>query len=566
MRKTRKPALALALTLALSVFLSACGPKQSAPPEAPKTDSTTAPAQTTPVAKKPAVGGEINLRLDKDADNFNPILSSTSYGSEIYQHVYDSLFEFNEKWEPTPRVAEKWSWSADSMTFTVKIREGIKFTDGGDLTAEDVVFTLMSIKDPGYTGPRASSMTDIESVTAPDKYTVEFKLKKPFAPIFTNINYGILQKKLFEGTSVADMANHKVTMNPVGSGPYILKEYVRGQYAILERNPNWFRSAELGGAPFIQTIRYKVIPDDQTGLAAFENGEIDWAQPTPEEVSRIEKEYAGKVVPVDYERNGWGYMSFNTTRAPLDDKRVRQALVYGLDRQSIIDGVMDGRAVIPSGPIPPVSWAFDSSLKPTAYDKDKAKKLLEEAGYKMGANGMFEKNGQPLKLTFYGSSGSTLIEGLATMARKNWKDIGVELDVQLMDFNAMTDNYLKPGNFDVSFAGFSLGLDPDSLYGIFHGSLATPNAKGEVSSFNKMRYVNPELDKLLEAGRAEGDPAKRKTIYSKAQQIIVDDAPVLLVYANLYNQFHSPKLKGVINFPGSGATTSKLFRWYINEQ
>ncbi|MFZ5823391.1 MAG: ABC transporter substrate-binding protein [Bacillota bacterium] len=561
MRIGRKATLLLSLLVAASLTLAACGPKQGAGNGADKPQDKPATSE-----KKPAVGGQVNLALDKEPDSFNPILYSTTFGAEIIQHVYDGLFTFNDNWEPQPHIAESWKVSDDKLTFTIKLKEGVKFSDGAELTAEDVVFTLGTLKDKDYSGPRASSMRDVEAIEATGKYEVTLKLKKPFAPIFTNINYGIMQKKLFESTSIKDMDKNPVSMNPIGTGPYILKEYVRGQYVILERNPNWFASKQYGGAPFIQTIRYKIIPDSQTQLAAMQNGEIDWLNPEPSDVAMLEKDYANKMTAYHWDRNGFGYIQMNNSKAPLDNKLVRQALTYGLNRQSIIDGVMEGRATIPPGPIPPVSWAYDESAKAYPYDPAKAKQLLEQAGYTMGANGIYEKDGKPLKLTFYGSSGSTLIEGIASIARNNWKQIGVDLDVQLMDFNAMSDNFVKPGKFDLSFGGMSLGLDPDSQYNLFHSSTGTPDAKGNVSGFNRSRYSNKQVDEILEAARSEFDPAKRKQLYAEFQKIIVDEAPVIMAYANKYTDFVSNRIKGVRNFPGTGADTAYVYQWYINEQ
>jgi peptide/nickel transport system substrate-binding protein len=421
--------------------------------------------------------------------------------------------------------------------------------------------------DKDYTGARKSSVAGVKSITAPDKNTVVIVLDKPNAALFTNINYGIMSKKYYEGVAVKDMDKAKQNDKPLGAGPYIFKEFVRGQYVLLERNPNWFLSKENNGAPFIQTVRYKIIPDDQTALAALENGELDLDTPIVTEVTRLQKEATAKLTEVAYERNGWGYITINTTRPGLDNKLVRQALTYGLDRASIIASALDGRAVIPAGPIPNVSWAYDSSVKAFPYDVNKAKQLMEQAGYKLNAQGIYEKNGQAMNLTFYASSGSPQIEAIATITKKNWKDMGVNVDVQLMDFNAMMDNYVKPGKFDVTFSGMSLGLDPDSMFGLFHSSIGKPDAKGLVQGFNRMRFANDSIDKLLEQGRQTFDPAKRKQIYGDFQKQLVDEAPIILIYANKYSDFQSKKLKGVVNYPGSGAMSLAYFyNWYINEQ
>lgn len=534
--------------------LSACGPHKSAPSSV--SGSNTNPTNTATI-KRPAVGGELNLILEEDPDNFNPIYSSSAYGGQIYSLVFATLFEFDATFTPTPMVAESWKATDDGLHYTIKIRQGIKFHDGGDLTADDVAFTLNTLMDPDYTGPRSASVVSVDKIYAPDLYTLQIDLKEPFAPIFTNINFGILQKKNFEGTPVKGFERHPITTtHPIGAGPYKFVEYKRGQYVLLERNESWFMSAQRDGAPFITTLRFMIIPDPATAQAALENGEIDFLTPNAKEVARLRSDFAAKLQAIDYERNGWGYLLLNTQSEHLQDKLVRQALTYALDRPAIITGVLDNLGVIPAGPISSVSWAFDPALKPLPFDPAKAKALLEEAGYSMGPNGILEKEGKPFKLRYYSSASSTTSEGVAAIARKNWKDIGIDVEVQFMDYTAMNEQFLKPGRFDVSFAGIALGIDPDQ-YNQFHSSA--------VSGFNRGRYSNPRVDQLLEEGRREPNLEKRKAIYAEYQQILVDDAPVILLYANKYTDFVSTKVKGgIVTFPGVGAT--QPYRWYINEQ
>lgn len=548
---------AMAVVLAGVAVLSACaGPERADPAPRSAAPGKAAPA---PVA---AVGGELVLRLARDPDTFNPILTFTAYGSAVANQVFATLFEFNEKWEPTPYVAESWTPSADGLAWTIKIRDGIKFHDGTDLTAEDVAFTISSIMDKGYKGPRKASVTPIKRVTAPDKLTLVVELHHPFAPLLQHINYGILPRRLFQGTAVADMGKHEASANrPVGAGPYRFVEYRRGQHVLLERNAAWFMSKERGGAPYIQTLRYRVIADDQAALADLEAGRLDMDTPDPKEVDRLSK--LPKLQAFQYERNGWGYVIINTSRPPLENPQVRQALTLGLDRPTIIKGALGGRAVIPPGPIPPVSWAYDPTMKPAGYDPSMAKQLLEKAGYKLGKTGLYELAGRPIRLVMHVSAGAPLIENIAAIAKRNWKEIGIDLDVQVMDFNALAENVLRPGKFDLSIAGYGLGFDPDP-YELFHSSQGAANTRNPVVGANLMRYRNPRVDELLEAGRREADPARRKALYAEFQRLVADDAPVILLYTNTYTDFVSDKVKGgIVNMPGTGATG--ISRWWIQQ-
>ena len=401
MRISRRAASLLSLLVVAGLALSACGPKQD--PTPPGNNGGAQNEQPAPSTGQPAVGGNLNLVLEKEPDSFNSILYTTAYGAEIVTQLYATLFEFNEKYEPTPYVAESWEMSEDQLTLSIKIREGIKFTDGTDLDAEDVAFTLEAIMHPDYTGARASSLRDVESIEVVDKHNLKIHLKKPSAPLLTNINYGILSKEAFEGYSIAEMEKAPASMDaPVGAGPYKLKEYVRGQYVVMERNPDWFMSEQYGGAPFIETLTFKIIPDSQTALAALQNGEIDRLTPEASDVAMLETQFADKLTAYNWDRNGFGYMTLNNSKAPLDDKRVRQALTLGLDREAIITGVLEDRATIPPGPIPPISWAYDDSIEVLERDVEKAKQLLEEAGFVMNeSTGIYERDGEPLKLTFF---------------------------------------------------------------------------------------------------------------------------------------------------------------------
>lgn len=559
MQRTRKFLATMALVVAGSLILTACGPKDSKPTGT--NNGTDKPAETAKVMK-PAVGGELLDVMQQDPDNFNPAFSSSAYGSQIYSLVYSTLFEYDDKWTPKGHLAESWSFSADNKIMTIKLRQGVKFHDGSELTADDVVFTFKTLMDKDYTGPRSTNVKNIADIkVGADKYQVIVEMKQPSAAIYSNLSTGILSKKAFEGVAVKDIPNHKVTMNPMGSGPYKFVEYVRGQYVTLERNDNWFmkdvQNQQGVATPLIKTYRAKIIPETATQQAALENGEVDVHTPDASNMARLEKDFKDKFNFFNYERNGWGYMTLNVTRPHLDNKLVRQAMDMALDKAAVISSLMDGRAVIPNGPIPPVSWAFDASIKARPFDVAGAKKLIEQAGYKLNAQGIAEKDGKPLKLTFYGTSGSPLIEGIALIAQKNWKQIGIDLEVQLMDFNAMTENFMKPGKFDVSFSGFSLSLDPDSGTALFHST--------QVNAFNRGRFNNKKVDELLESGSKELDQNKRKAIYSEYQKIIVDEVPVIFVYSNLYTDVVAKKVKGgVRNFPGSGPTD--IFKWWIEEK
>lgn len=511
-----------------------------------------ASAATAPSAKKPAVGGQLNLVMMQDPDSLNPVISSTANGSQVYSLIYSSLFEYSDSWEPQPNLAQSWETSADRLTFTIKLREGVKFHNGTELTAEDVVYTYQVLMDPTYTGPRKANVASFKAISAPDRYTVRIDLKEPQASIFSSLSTPILSKQQFAGVAVKDLATAPGSRKPVGSGPYMFYEYKPGNYVSLLRNANYFRSKELGGAPFISKIVIRIIPDYADIYEAFVAGEIDELALESREVT---DQIRAKNFPVEYDRNGWGYFTLNTEGLHLSNKLVRQALTHAMDRRLIVRREYGPEAKVPAGPIPSVSWAYDQNLKPLEHDSVKAIDLLEEAGYKLNARGYYEKDGEQLTVRL-GITNSRILWNIAYWVTAQYAMVGIQVEIEAKDFAELQAD-MAAGDFDMVYTGFSLGLDPDSLYALFHSS--------QTDGFNRSRYSNPAVDELLEAGRREADMAKRKEIYAEVQQQLIEDAPVILLVSQHYSDWVSKKVKGgVRNFPGSGAADYHL--WWINEK
>ncbi|MGE5672605.1 MAG: ABC transporter substrate-binding protein [Mycobacterium leprae] len=514
------------------------------------TSGTVAAGTATTPAKKPAVGGELRPRLYNDPDSLLSIWSGTGNGSYVNSLIYASLVRFNEKGEPTPYIAQSWQTSTDGTTWTFKLRSGVRFHDGNELTAEDVLFTLNTILAPEYDGPYALPDA-IKSITAPDKYTVQITLKTPYAALLYDVNLGILEKRLFANTKIADMPAGAAASKPVGAGPYRFISYTPGKEVVLERNPNWCMSASYNGAPFIQTIRFKIITNDTDAYKALTKGDTDVDTFNPDWFYDKDKQ---NLQQVPYDRNGWAAISFNMANPQLSDKRVRLALTYGLDRQALIDWGLSGQGTVPAGPIPSFSWAGDPTMQPLPYDPAKARRLLEEAGYRINANYIYEKDGKPLQFNLY-INDSDLAKFVGAIAKISWTLIGVNVTVKYTDFNTLMNTYARPGKFDMLFSGMNLSLDPDQK-DLFHSASA--------NLLNYGRYKNADVDKLLEQGLRETDPAKRKAIYIQYQHKLMDDPPVIFTYAQRYSDLINKKVKGYTTIPGVGAANLEL--WWINEQ
>jgi peptide/nickel transport system substrate-binding protein len=549
-----------------SLLVSACTTKKP-------TGGDPKPAPQTGEAK-PAVGGEVVFDAPDDPDTLAVYWLTSSYAAEITDRIYgDGLMGIGWDYKPEPRLAEAQpTISPDGLTYTFKVRKGVKFHDNQPMTAKDIEFSYGVVLSDDYQGPDKSGYNMIASVKATDDSTVEFKLKYPFAPfLFGGASLQVIPQHIFGSIPVKDMASADQWKNkPVGIGPYKFVEWKSGQYVLLERNPDWYESGKPGQkgtmGPWVERVRMRVIPEENTAMASLEAGELSFRQMVePANVTRLTTEYKDKLVAYDWDRMGYGYQTFNNDAFPTNIKEVRQALSYGLDRETILKGVMENRAVIPPGPIPKIHWAYDANAKGYNYDPKKAEELIQKAGFKKNAQGIYEKDGKPLHIKYVGTKGNSVVEGIALQSKKDWAAIGVETELVMVDFNTLLDKHLKPGDFGVTFSGTGFSIDPhysfDSTYSSANIRL---DSKGVNTGSNRARYKNPEADKMIEQGMKETDMAKRLAIYHKLQQMIIDDAPANWIYVNVWTDVAKKEIQGVANWNGYGINTRYTYQWYLN--
>ncbi|HWI64413.1 MAG TPA: ABC transporter substrate-binding protein [Symbiobacteriaceae bacterium] len=554
----------LSVLVASSLIVSACTTK--------KPTGETGKEPTTG-AGKPAAGGEVVFASVDDPDTLALYWLSSAYAAEITNRVFgDGLMRIGYDYKPEPALAERQpDISADGKTYTFKIRQGVKFHDGKPLTAHDFEFSYNFILSDDYQGPDKSTYSMIQSTKAKDDYTLEITLKEAFAPfLFGGASLQPMPKHIFGSIPPKELETADAWKNPIGAGPYKFKEWKSGQYVLIERNPDYWemnKPGQAGGTygPWVQTIRMRIIPEENTAMAALEAGELSFRDSVePAHVDRLKNEKKDLLASYDWNRMGYGYQTFNVDAFPTNIKEVRQALSYGLNREAIIKGVMDNKASIPPGFIPPIHWAFDKTIKGYPYDAKKAEDLIKAAGFTKNAKGIYEKDGKPLKIKYVGTKDSTIVEGIALQAKKDWGAIGVDVELVMVDFNTLLDKHMKPGDFNVFFSGLGFSNDPHySFHQNYHSSNIRLDAKGVNNGSNRARYKNPKVDELIDKGARTTDLNERLKIYQEAQKLIIDDAPANWIYVNVWTDFAKKDLKGVVNWDGYGInTTQYMNQWY----
>ncbi len=536
----KKFGVVVSLLLAMVLLLSGCGPQ----------------AETGPEKREgPTLGGSITYGMTGDPVIFNPILSTGGFAGPIISRTFNGLVKANENLEMVGDLAESWTFSEDGLVWTFKLKKDVRFHDGQPFTSADVKYTYDAIKHPDYQGIRATDFESVEKVEAPDEHTVVLYLNEPFAPLLSKLSIGILPKHIFESTSIKHMKQNPANMEPIGTGPYKYKEWQKGQYIILEASEDYF-----GEGPYIEQVVFKTYQDEQVMLAALEKGDIDYMASVPaDDIERITEQCSDRLDIREVTYNGYRYIGLKQTHPILKDIKVRKALMYGLNRQQIVDDLMTGYGTVMNANLPPVSWAYAAGeLEEYAYDVEKAKTLLEEAGWQEGPDGIREKDGKRLTFQVVARSGEKEEEAVLLLVQEDWRKIGVEIVPEFIEYSVLLDQYLDVAKFEAYLLGWDLGLDPD-CYLFFHSRCAV-SEDGQLMGFNDVEFKNKELDELLERGRRETDQDVRKDIYKQVQQIVNDELPYVFIYSKNNVSAISKKVQGVV-----WSTLGPVFpeKWYI---
>ena len=474
-------------------------------------------AASTPTILRAADPTTLVISMQADPTGFDPEAVLNNSSGFIMATVYDGLVNYKSGTvEVGPGLAESWDVSADGMTYTFHLRKGVSFHDGTPFNAQTFVQGMDRLKkdDPNSiykTGPVESYIDftygAVDSYKAVDDATVTFQLKHAFAPFLTSLAMvwnGVVSP------AAAIKLGKDFRNNPVGTGPFVFKEWRHNDQIILEANKSYW-----GGQPKVDRLIFKITPDAQASLLALRNGDVHILADVSSQLVPAIKGDSNLVLMTQpgLAISGMG-LPFDT--APFTDKRVRQALNYAIDKDAINKSLFQGLAVPMTSPLPEAQWSFDPSLKGYPYDPAKAKSLLADAGL---------KDGFKVELLTYNSARGYNPAGpeLAVAIQGYLKKIGVEASIQKMEMGSFLSQIRSgkyPGMFMIGWTGDN--GDPDNfLYEIF--------SSDNIPVGNTARYKNPEVDTVLRQAQQEADHDKRVALYQKAQKTILDDAPWVFI-------------------------------------
>src|SRR5690625_2754892 len=523
--------------------------------------------------------GVLNYAVDQAPEGmFIDGFAGSAIDSEIISFLHDDLITVNEEMEYEPYIAD---WETDdNQVYTFTIEEGVKWHNGEELTMEDWKFAIEVIAHPDYDGPRFNYVEEIkganeyregeadevEGFEIEDDYTAVITFEEAKVNNLENLWTTPMPKAELEDIPVEDLSSSpEVREEPVGLGPFKVKEITEGEYISLEKFEDYWQ-----GEPKLAEVMIEVI-DPSLALGALENEEIDIMEVCPNDVDDLE---ALEHVRVEEQEGlGYSYIGFRLGHWDEDecqavddydkyaDKKLRQAMFYALDRESIVDSYLNGKANVVNTPIPSVHWisADESELTQYDYDPEKAEELLEKAGYVDTNDDGFREDpdGEEFVINFSHFEGDEAFEGRAQAIMQNWEDVGLKTELatgQLIEFNTFND--MKDNDDDtieVFFGAWSVGTDPDPS-GLWHST----------AEWNYGRWLNEESDELLEDGLSEDafDEDYRKQVYVDWQKLYNEELPGLPLWENLDLYGINNKLEGATIKPSG---LSDFHEWYMTE-
>lgn len=450
-------------------------------------------------------GKELVVAIGTDVSTFDPHFTTDSATEVINKNLYNNLVRFNQDMELIPDLATNWELDPDDgVTWTFELRQGVKFHDGTDFNAEAVKACLERVVDKDTGSPRRSVLEMIESVEAVDEYTVKIVTGYPCGSFLRQLAHPVAA--MISPTAI-EKYGKDLARNPVGTGPLKLVEWSSGEKIVMEGNADYY-----DGAPKVDKVVFRIVPEDATRAMLIESGQADVVMRLP--ITELERLRSNQDLTfIETPTLMTMYVALNNQKGALADPRVRQAMNYAVDKELIIKDIVGDLAILADAPISPATWGH-AEIGAYPYDPEKAKTLLEEAGY-----------GDGLELELWTPVGRYLMDQQVSVnLQAQLAEVGIDMKIRQWEFQALMSE-VKKGEFDMVLLGWSpsTGDADQGLFPVFESSQWPPGS-------NRAHYKNEQVDQWLKQAKVEVVPEERLALYQKIQQTVVDEAAWLFLY------------------------------------
>ena len=506
----------------------------------------------TNIDLSPAVGDRLITASIGDASTLIPMIAGDSASHEVASWLYQPLLKYDKNLDIVGQLATSWDVSKDGLSIIFHLKKDVLWSDGTPFTSADCAFTLSLIQDEHTQSAYKSDYAKVTSFETPDAYTFIVHYSDIYSPaLSTWTGLSILPKHIFEHEDIMDteLARHpQATL-----GAYTLKDWQPQQSITLTANPHYH-----DGKVWISERMIRIIPDSATQFLELSAGNIDEMGLTPTQYSRL---FDSKpILKANYNRyeylqSVYTYLGFNLKRPLFQDKAVREAIAYAINRQELIDGVLLGHGEVIASPYKPGTKWVNTSLSPRHFNPKKAKLLLAQAGWKdYNHDGILDKDGKPLSFTIITNNGNKQRAYAATIIQQRLKKVGIEVHVRLIEWSAFIENFINKRDFDAVILGWSLTPEPDQ-YSIWHSS------QTGARQFNFLSYHNNKVDKALIEATRTFDENKRKQWYDIMQEEIYNDVPMVFLYAPYALPAIHKRFQGIKPAPAGIGYNSEF--WYV---
>lgn len=502
-------------------------------------------------------GGILRVGSLQEPDYLNPPLSEMLTSAEVSKMIFSGLLQVDDEMNYFADLAKEVpseenggiAIEGDGFVVTYHLRDDVKWHDGEPFDAEDVKFTYEMYMNPAVRVFSNDGYDKIENFVVVDPYTVKISFREIY-PAFQQLFDYVLPEHILSQS--ADINTDEFNRNPVGTGPFKFVRWEPGAYIEVAANEEYY-----GDGPYLDSIIYKIVPDVNTLLTQLKTGEVDaffnfnWAQ-----LEEIEKTtgVSAYITPAMF----WEHVDFNLRRPLFQDKAVRQAVFTAIDRQQIVDMLMYGRVEIATGDQAPISWAYNSNVKQYRKDTAEARALLEGAGWTLGTDGIYEKDGQKLSFTISTTAGDVQREQIEQLMKEQLREAGINLEIRNYDALTLFGDIIENGKFDTVLFAWMAGVDPDN-FTLWHSDQLPPNGQ------NYPHFINARVDELIEASRQTFDQTARKECFDEIQEILAEEVPVMPLYYRANLDVAVSKLHEFKPNPTSYSNMWNCSQWWLEQ-
>lgn len=501
---------------------------------------------------EPETGDTLIVGAIADASLLVPMLATDAMSHTVARLIFRGVVEYAPDLSIVGDLAEKYEISPDQREITFYLKRGVKWEDGVEVTAYDVEFGFKLITNPQVPSSYASDFLEVKEFKVIDRYTFKVIYKRPFALALPSWgNLVVLPRHLLANKDL-NFIRTQFGRNPVGNGPFKLVKWITQNRIVLEYNPLYSE-----GRAYLDRIIFRIIPDPSTLFMELRSSNIDWVSLNPLQYLKVQRDRdLGKDFQIyRYLAFSYTYLGYNLRDPLFKDKRVRQALCHAIDKKKLVAGALLGQGIPAYGPYKPDAWFYNPEIEKTCnYDPERALKLLREAGFEKGRDGILRKDGKPFEFTILTNQGNLARLLAGQIIQQDLAKLGIRVKIRVLEWTTFIHQFIDKRRFQAVILGWTTGPDPD-LYDIFHSS------KTKSPGLNFIGYENPEVDRLLEEGRYTLDREKRKKIYFRLQEILAEDQPYTFLYIPMSIEAIHKRFRGIA--PSALGIAYNIERWWV---